>query len=142
MTIKQLSVFMENKPGSLNAACQVLKKNHLSIRTLSLADTREFGILRLLLPEWEKAREVLEQAGFAVKVTDVVALLVEDRAGGLADLLEIAGRSALNVEYMYAFPFGCKGKAAMVFRFDDAAAASKVFADANVGVLSFDDLQN
>lgn len=123
MLIKQLSLFVENKPGSLNAICQVLKQNHISIRTLSLADTQQFGILRLLVKEHDKAKEALEKAGFLVKSTDVLALPVCDRPGGLADILDILDRSHLSVEYMYAFTFGRSECAVMVFRFEDPEKA-------------------
>ncbi|MDR0931411.1 MAG: ACT domain-containing protein [Victivallales bacterium] len=119
MPIKQLSLFVENRPGSLSAVCNVLKDNNLSIRTLSLADTQQFGILRLLLAEYEQARTVLEKAGFIVKVTDVLALEVPDRPGGLADILTILDKHQLSVEYMYAFTFGVADKAVIVFRFED-----------------------
>ena len=103
MLIKQLSLFIENKPGSLYPICKVLQKNNINIRTLSLADTEQFGILRLLVKEWEKARDVLTEAGFIVKVTDVIALPVEDHPGGLAELLKIVDKYNISVEYMYAF---------------------------------------
>ena len=84
MPIKQLSLFVENQPGSLSKVCQVLKENRINISTLSLADTREYGILRLLIQEHDRARVVLEKAGYVVKVTDVLALTVPDHPGGLA----------------------------------------------------------
>ena len=80
MKIKQLSLFIENKPGSLNAVCQILKTNNINIRTLSLADTEQFGILRLLVEEWEFAKKVLEEAGLIVRVTEVLALPVDELA--------------------------------------------------------------
>ena len=123
MPIKQLSLFVENRPGSLDAVCQVLKKHNLSIRTLSLADTQQFGILRLLVREHEEARRVLEEAGFVVKITDVLALTVPDCPGGLADILTILDRHGLSVEYMYAFTFGRGEKAVIVFRFENPEKA-------------------
>ncbi len=123
--IHQLSLFVENRPGSLSAVCKVLKDHNLSIRTLSLADTQQFGILRLLVKEYEYAREVLEKAGFIVKVTEVLALEVPDCPGGLADILTILDNHQLSVEYMYAFTFGVGDKAVIVFRFEDPAAAAE-----------------
>jgi len=123
MPIQQLSLFVENRPGSLSAVCKVLKENNLSIRTLSLADTQQFGILRLLLKEYEQAKVALEKAGFVVKVTEVLALEVPDCPGGLADILEILDKHNLSVEYMYAFTFGVSDKAIIVFRFEDPARA-------------------
>ena len=118
-TIHQLSLFLENRSGAINEICQALKENNISIRTLSLADTEQFGILRLLVKEWEKARDILSTAGFVVRETNVTALTVEDRPGGLADILDALAKHGVNVEYMYAFTFGEGNKAIMVFRFAD-----------------------
>ena len=140
MQIKQLSLFVENRPGSLSAVCQVLKEHNLSIRTLSLADTRQFGILRLLIKEYETAKKVLEEAGFIVKVTDVLALTVGDRPGGLADILTILDRHNLSVEYMYAFTFGRENKAVLVFRFDDPEHAQRELAGEPIEMVTFEEL--
>ncbi len=121
--IHQLSLFLENRSGAINEICQTLKNANISIRTLSLADTEQFGILRLLVKEWEAARDALSKAGFVVKITDVTALTVEDRPGGLADILDALAKHGVNVEYMYAFTFGNGDKAIMVFRFDDHVKA-------------------
>ncbi len=135
MLIKQLSLFVENKPGSLYPICKVLQDNDLSIRTLSLADTQQFGILRLLVKEWDKAKDVLEKAGFIVKVTDVVALPVVDKPGGLAELLKVIDKHQLSVEYMYAFTFGHEETAVMVFRFDDPVAALDIFKKEDIAAI-------
>jgi len=123
MFIKQLSLFVENRPCALSAVCNVLKEKQINIRTLSLADTSNFGILRLLIQNYEAAKSALEAAGFIVKVTDVVALLVPDRAGGMADVLAILDKHGISVEYIYAFSYGAKGQAAIVCRFDDQESA-------------------
>lgn len=128
MQIKQVSLFVENHPGALSAVCRVLRDNGLNIRTLSLADTQHFGILRLLVQDSEKARKVLEAAGFLVKVNDVLAILVPDRPGGLADVLEIIDRHGISVEYMYAFTFGRQNQAVIVFRFDNQEQAFEALA--------------
>lgn len=140
MLIKQLSLFVENKPGSLFPICKVLKDNNISIRTLSLADTAQFGILRLLVKEWEKARDVLTAAGFIVKVTDVIALPVEDRPGGLSELLEIVDKHNISVEYMYAFTFGHEQTAVMVFRFENPEETLKYFHEENIDAIKAFDL--
>lgn len=140
MLIKQLSLFIENKPGSLYPICQVLQENNINIRTLSLADTEQFGILRLLVKEWEKAREVLTAAGFIVKVTDVIALPVVDRPGGLAELLEIVDKHDVSVEYMYAFTFGHEQTAVMVFRFENPEETLKYFHEENIDAIKAFDL--
>ena len=123
MPIKQLSLFVENRPGSLTTVCRVLKENRLDIKTLSLADTQQFGILRLLIKEYDVAKAKLEAAGFVVKLTDVLALTVPDRPGGLAEILESLDKHNLSVEYLYAFTFGREGKAIIVFRFENPELA-------------------
>ncbi len=123
MKLKQLSLFIENKAAHVLQPCQVLAKENINILTLSLADTEQFGILRLLVRDPEKAKEALEKAEHVVQVTEVVALEIEDRPGGLAELLEVIYSININIEYMYAFTFGRAGKAIMVFRFEDPDAA-------------------
>jgi hypothetical protein len=123
MTLKQLSVFLENKPGALSRPCRVLAEAGINILTFALADTQQFGILRLVAHDGEKAKKVLERAGLVVKLTDVVALEVPDRPGGLADVLEVLENAQVNVEYMYAFTAKQNGKGLLLFRFDKPEAA-------------------
>ncbi len=126
MKIHQISVFLENKPGQLRAACEVLARARINIVTLSLADTAQFGILRLIVEDWRKASSVLEQAGCVVKTTEVLAVEVADRPGGLLQVYEIIDRAGLNVEYTYAFPQKRGDRALLVFRLDDPDAALRV----------------
>ena len=140
MKINQLSVFLENKPGRLSEPCKTLAKAGINIATLSLADTQQFGILRLIVRDWPKAKAALEAAGFVVNVTEVVATEVVDRPGGLAEILEIIEQSHINIEYMYAFTFRSQDQAILVFRFDDPEAAIKVLQASNVNVLATADL--
>src|SRR5208337_1775125 len=106
MKLTQLSVFLENKPGQISLPCKALAKAGINILTLSLSDTQQFGILRLIVRDWKQAKAVLEQAGCVVNLTEVIALEVADRPGGLAELLEMIERGGVNIEYMYAFTFG------------------------------------
>ncbi len=119
MKIHQISLFLENKPGHLNAICRTLARNNINIVTLSLADTQQFGIVRLIVEEWEKARDALEQAGYVVNVREVVAATVADKPGGMAELLDTIGKVGVNIEYMYAFTSKHGSEAVLVFRFDD-----------------------
>ena len=135
MKIQQLSLFLENKPGHLSAICRTLARAEINIVTLALADTQQFGILRLIIGEWEKARDVLETEGYVVNVTEVVAVEVEDRPGGAAELLEVLEQSRMNIEYMYAFTFRRGNKAILVFRFDDPDAAVEVLQSKGWNVL-------
>ena len=140
MNIHQLSVFVENKPGRLRAPCEALATAGISIVTLCLADTQQYGILRMIVREWQRAKEVLEAAGFVVKVTEVLAIEVPDRPGGLAEVLRAIEHSGVNVEYMYAFAEKLDDKAVLVFRFSDPAAGVKAVADSHVTMISSVDL--
>lgn len=135
MKINQLSVFLENKPGRLSEPCRTLAKAGINILTLSLADTQQFGIMRLIVKEPEKAKSILTQAGYVVKATEVVAAEIEDRPGGLAEILDAIEVGDINIEYMYAFTFGRKDKAVLVFRFDDPDKAIDVLQAKGVNVI-------
>lgn len=126
MKIHQVSVFLENRPGQLRTACDVLAKAGISMVTLSLADTAQFGILRLIVQDWQKAKTVLEKAGCVVKITEVLAIEVADQPGGLSRILEIVDGAGLNIEYMYAFTEKRGDRAMLVFRFTNPDAALKV----------------
>jgi hypothetical protein len=134
MKIHQLSLFLENKPGRLEEPCRLLAGAGISIRTLSVADTQQFGILRMIVSDWQTATALLKEAGCVVNVTEVLAVEVPDRPGGLAGILEIFEDSGINIEYMYAFTFGRQGKAVLIFRFDkpDDAIARLQTAGVNV----------
>jgi hypothetical protein len=136
MKIHQLSLFLENKPGQMTEPCRVLARAGISIRTLTLADTQHFGILRLIVSDWQQARGVLEDSGYVVNITEVVAVEVADRPGGLAGLLELFEGSDVNIEYMYAFTFGREGRAVLIFRFDHPDAAIERLRAAGLNVLA------
>ena len=136
---RQLSLFLQNEAGSLNKACQVLAQNNINIITLSLADTREYGILRLLVQDQSKAQELLTQAGFVVKDTPVLVVPVADQPGGLAAILAALNKENINVLYMYAFPSGKDGKALMVFRFEEPEKALSVLENAGFATLEAGD---
>ena len=123
MKIPQLSVFLENKPGRLTTPCKALAEHGINILTMSLADTQQFGILRLIVKEWEAAKKALEARGCVVNVTEVVAIEVEDKPGGLAHVLNVIEQAHINVEYTYAFTFGCGNKAVLIFRFENPDTA-------------------
>jgi hypothetical protein len=100
MKLQQLSLFLENRPGRLGAPLEAIAAQGINLMTLSLADTAQFGILRLIVREWEQARQVLEKAGWVVNLTEVVAVDVLDRPGGLAQALKVLESAGLNIEYM------------------------------------------
>jgi hypothetical protein len=135
MKVKQLSIFMENRAGRLAEIMQSLGDAGVNIRALSLADTSDFGILRLIVSQVDKAMEVLRAAGHTVSLTEVVAVEVPDRPGGLASVLGPLRQAGVNVEYMYAFVEKATDKAVVIFRFEDIEAALKVLATAGISVL-------
>jgi len=135
MKIHQLSLFLENKPGQMTEPCRVLAAAGISIRTLTLADTQRFGILRLIVSDWQQARTQLEEAGYVVNITEVVAVEVSDRPGGLATMLELFDDRHINIEYMYAFTFSRDDRAVFIFRFDQPDAAIERLRAAGINVL-------
>lgn len=135
MRVEQISIFLENRAGRLAEITRILGEAGLNIRALSLADTSDFGILRLILNDNDKAKATLKEHGFTVGKTDVVAVEVEDRPGGLGHILEILGKGNINVEYMYAFVQHSGENAVLIFRFDDIDAAIKLLTDNNIKVL-------
>jgi len=140
MKLHQLSLFMENKPGALSRPCKTLAEAGINILTMSLADTQQFGILRLIVRDWQKAKDVLEAAGNVVNVTEVLAVEIEDRPGGLAKVISSIEAAGLNVEYTYAFTCGCNGKAILVFRFENPDEALQKLQQAGVNVVGSVDL--
>lgn len=138
--LKQLSLFIENRPGALSEVCRVLKNASVNIYAMSVADTREFGILRLLLDDIVKGNEALKAAGFITRENHVLAIAVPDCAGGLASVFEKTDALGLSVEYMYAIPSGKMDKAVIIFRFDDQADAAEKLSAAGAELLSADDI--
>jgi len=136
MKLHQLSIFSENKPGHMTAPCRLLAREGIDIRALSLADTERFGILRIIVSDWQRGKELLEKSGAVVKVTEVLAVEVPDHPGGLADVLEAFVGTAINIEYMYAFPFVRGEKAVLIFRFDKPDAAMARLEERGFHVLS------
>ncbi len=125
--MKQLSVFVENKIGRLSAVLNILKENNIDISALSLADTSEYGILRLVVDKPDEAVAALKESGIMVKCTQVIAAAMEDAPGGLAYLLSVLSDANIGIEYMYAFIGKDEGKAWTVLRVDDIETATEVF---------------
>ena len=135
MLVEQISIFLENKAGRLADITRVVAEAGVNIRALSLADTSDFGILRLIVSDNDKAKAVLKENGFTVGKTDVVAVEVEDRPGGLSRILGVLSKENINVEYMYAFVQHSGENAVIIFRFDDIDVAVKLLQENNVRVL-------
>lgn len=142
MKAEQISIFLENQPGALEHVTRILRDSNINIRTLSLADTSDFGILRLIVNDVEKASRVLKENGFTVNRTNVVAVEVPDRPGGLHSILEVLSTAKVNVEYMYAFVEKSGLNAVIIFRFDDADAAIDVLLKNSLTVLPGEQLYN
>jgi hypothetical protein len=123
MKVEQISIFIENKSGRLAEVTKILGESGVNIRALSLADTSDFGILRLIVNDREKAMSTLKAKGFTVSKTEVVAVEVPDQPGGLASILQVLDAEAINVEYMYAFVERCGANAVIIFRFDETDKA-------------------
>jgi hypothetical protein len=135
MKLKQLSLFLENKPGALSAPVKLLADAGINILTLSIAEARQYGILRLIVRDWAAAKKLLEKNGLAVKTSDVLAIEVADRPGGLAEVLAALEEAGINLEYMYAFTLKRESKGLLLFRFDDPDKAIGVLKKKKINVV-------
>jgi hypothetical protein len=136
MKIQQLSLFAENKPGHIAAPMRLLAQEGVNIRALYLADTQQYGILRMIVADCGAVTRLLEAHGFVVKVSEVLAVEVADRPGGLANVLGALEGSGINIEYMYAFPYVRGDKAILIFRFGDPDAAIACLQTAGINLLA------
>ena len=139
MAVTQLSVFLENKPGRLAETVRALKEHRINIRALSLADTKDFGILRLIVSDTELAKKVLSENS-VVMTTDVLALRMDDKSGALSDILQVFEGATINVEYMYAFTGSDAASAYVVLRVDRIEESEAALKAAGIAVLSNDEL--
>lgn len=140
MKAEQLSVFLENKAGRLADVTHALAGAGVSIRALSLADTSDFGILRILVEDQEKAKTVLKEKGFTFGSTSVVAVEVDDSPGGLDAVLQLVSKHGINVEYMYSLIQRETPSAIMIFRFDKIDLAISLLQEHNFTIVSADSL--
>ncbi len=136
MRVEQIAVFLENKSGRLAEIAQVLADNSINIRALSVADTADFGILRLIVDKVEEAKIALKKNGFTVGKTTVIAVEVEDKTGGLAKVLKTITQADINVEYMYAFVNKSAEDAVLIFRFDEMDKAIETLQKDDFTILS------
>jgi len=142
MKTDQISIFLENKSGRLAEVTDLLARNGINLRALSLADTADFGIFRLMVNEPDRAAALLKDSGFTVGRNEVVAVVVPDRPGGLSNILGTLQGKGINVEYMYAFVQKSEGNAVLIFRFDDADKAIAALREAGVRVLGGEEMRN
>lgn len=132
MSVKQISVFVENKPGKLAELTRYMADNDINLRALSIADTPDFGILRIITAHSDRADGILKKAGYLTKLNSVLAVALPDRPGSLADVLGILYAAGIGVEYTYAFVSYKPGEAYMIFRVDDDAAAERALTAAGI----------
>ncbi|MDR0321724.1 MAG: ACT domain-containing protein [Treponema sp.] len=131
MGIKQISVFLENTTGRLSEVTKTLAAAKINLRAISIADTADFGILRLIVDKTDEAVDALNSAGFTTRQTDVVAVEIEDTPGSLAKLMEFFQKSQINIEYLYASLEGQIGKAVVVFKLKDHEKGQKILSENN-----------
>ena len=135
MSVKQISIFLENKAGQLAQATRILAEKQINLRALSIADTQDFGILRIITENPDRAVAELKQADYITKVTDVLAVAIADEPGSMAHILEILAQAEVSVEYAYAFTSSKAGTAYMIFRVDDNRKAASALSEANITVV-------
>ena len=140
MAIKQLTVFIQNKKGTVVSVTDILSKNNINIRALSIAETQDFGILRLIVNDEKAAEAVLTENGYLIKVIDVVGVKIGDEPGKLTAALDVLDKADINVEYLYAFMARTEKHAYVVLRVEDNAVAEKVLTDAGFKMISEADI--
>ncbi len=141
MAIKQLSIFVENRTGKLVECMQVLANAGVDIRALSIADTQDFGILRLIVNDSNKALEALKNDGFVVKVNEVVGISIDDSSGSLCKVVDLLSSNGVNIEYMYAFITVLKQNVYIVLRVEDNDACAKLLTENGIQLIDESDVQ-
>ena len=141
-TIKQISIFVENQPGKLAELTRLLADDDIDLRTLSLADTRDFGILRVIVNKPAEAEKLLKENDWTYKTADVIGVKLPDRPGGVAEVLEVINEAGVNVEYMYAFVNRIPGRADTVFRVDDIETTLKALRSKGIEILTPEEAYN
>lgn len=140
MTVKQISVFLENKPAKLAQIAAILSQNEINLRAMSLADAQDFGIVRLIADDIYNASTILKDNGFVITVKDVLAIQVEDKPGSLTKILKILGDNDINMEYMYAFTSHDTGCASFIMKVNDEKKAVEVLQKNQARLLSQEEL--
>jgi len=140
MHVEQISIFLENKSGRMAEVCQILADAGVNIRALSLADTSDFGVLRLIVDKSPEAGTALRKNGFTVRLSQVTAVKVADKPGGLLEILNVFNEAGINIEYMYAYANPAGGTAIMVFRLEPLDKATELLTEKGFTLLSIEDL--
>jgi hypothetical protein len=134
--LQQISIFLENKPGSLAVLARRLADHGINLRALSLAETRDFGTARLVVADTHSCANALENSGYHYIITDVIAVAVEDKPGGMAEVLEILARDLIDVEYVYATVMTVEGNAIIIMRVDDVLRAATILSTKGVRLMT------
>ena len=142
MKIKQLSIFLQNRMGSLSKPLEVLSDADVNIRAMCMADTSEFGILRLVVDNPEKGKDTLEENGFLVKITEIIGVEMNDTPGGLTSVLKVIKDNEIDLEYLYAFTHEKEGKAILLLHSDDIDRLISVLKDSDITVVQSDEVYN
>lgn len=142
MLVKQISVFLENKSGRLYEVTSVLSESNINISALSIADTTDFGILRLIINKPEEAEKILKEKGFTVSTTDVIGIIVPDEPGGLSEALKIFNDKNISIEYLYAFAGNQKGEALVILRVEEPEKAIKLLDNSKINIIKASTLYN
>lgn len=142
MSIKQISVFMENRPGRLAEITRVLAKNNIDMRAINIADTTDFGILRMIVSEPDRAEKVLRDNNMTASITDVIAISIDDKIGSFSDVMSILEQGNISVEYIYSFIGEKSAKAGIVIRTNNGEKALELFEKNEVNILSPADLDD
>ena len=140
MAIRQLTVFVENKQGALVSITEILSENNINLRALSIAETQDFGILRLIVNDEETAEKILADAGYLIRMTDVVGVKIGDAPGKLSAALKVLDENNINMEYLYAFMARTEKHAYVVIRVEDNDTAEKVLEDAGFHLITQADI--
>lgn len=140
MSIKQISIFLANKTGELSGVISFLASNGINLRAMSIADTMDFGLVRIITDDPETALKILADEGFSVRANDVLAVTIDDRPGGLATVLSIISEADVAIEYTYAFLSNKPGFASLIFRVDDNDKATRALTSAGIKVNTQDEL--
>ncbi len=136
MAIRQLTVFVENKQGAVVSITETLSAHNINIRALSIAETQDFGILRLIVNDEETAEKILKDEGYLIKITDVVGVKIGDAPGKLSSALKVLDENKINIEYLYAFMARTEKHAYVVIRVENNDAAEKALCDAGFKIIT------
>lgn len=142
MKIKQLSIFLQNKMGSLSKPLEILSDAKVNIRAMCMADTSEFGILRLVVDDPLKGKEVLEQSNFLVKITEIIGVEMNDTPGGLTTVLKVLKENEIDLEYLYAFTYEKEGKAILLLHADDLNKLISTLQDNDIDIVPSQEVYN